>query len=146
MKLSSKLSALVLGLALLGGMATADARGHDRDRSHDRGQCHHINVSDLATTLKLSAAQREQMEKMMDKHRAAMDKLRDAHEKEHEQERADLKKLWDSQRADMATVLNPTQLAEFDKMQKERHRRHPPMGMMGDMPPADADKPASSSN
>jgi Spy/CpxP family protein refolding chaperone len=137
MKLSTKVSALVLSLALAGGAAAAQ-----KNRQHD----HCARGDDIAARLQLNASQKDNLEKLMAKHREAMDKFRDAHEQAHEQERAEMKKLWDSQRSDVAAILTPKQLAEFDKMHQERERhRRPPMGMMGDMPPPPpaGDGPAS---
>jgi Spy/CpxP family protein refolding chaperone len=131
MKTTLKLSTLALCLSLCFA-ATAEAKQH-RDCPQKQ---------DLVSSLKLNAEQSGKMEKLMAKHREAMDKLRDQHEQRHNEDKAEMKKLWDSQRTDVAAVLTPSQLATFDKMQKDRHHHrhnHHPM----DDQPGGNDKPRS---
>ncbi len=116
--------ALCLGLCFA---ASAEAKPH-----HECAQ-----KQDLISSLKLNADQSAKLDKLMAKHREAMDKLRDQHEQHHREDMAEMKKLWDSQRSDVATILTPSQLATFDKMQQGHHHPRPPMDDQFD----DNDKP-----
>jgi len=122
----SNLSLLLSLILVFGSGVVAGALGHryyslntaraSNPRPRTPEEFRQAYLNEMKTRLKLSEAQTQKLDEILDETR---NKFRDLREKQ----RPEMKAIQDDQRAQINAMLTPAQQTEYDRMVKEREER-----------------------